>query len=80
METTKTPLHVALFLLKPKGNFVFELFQLKKKKEKPLNISISPLKDISHTKDNHTPTACLEGFYGKNNFIITLLQSMVICV
>jgi len=27
MKTIKMPLHVALFLLKPKNNFVFELFQ-----------------------------------------------------
>ena len=26
METMKTLIHVALFLLKPKDNFVFELF------------------------------------------------------
>ena len=42
MATTKTHLHAALFLLKPKGNFVFELFQLNEKMEKPFNTHIFP--------------------------------------
>jgi hypothetical protein len=41
---------------------------------------ILSMPNVSNGEDNPTPTACLASFFGKDNYVIILLQFTVICI